>query len=224
MIQFNLLPDVKVAFLKARRAKHWVYLGSIVVVSVSLALLGVLLTFSATQNSNIKQLDKDIAKVSNDLKSTPDLAKILTIQNQLNSLPGIHEKLPVTSRLFGFIEQATPINILGISHVVLSFEKSSIDIEGTSNTLETVNQYVDTLKFTMYTTPDSTTQTNAFNSVVLTSYGRDNKGASYGISFKFDPIIFDSSKKITLVVPTRVTTRSQTELPGGSVFKSEVTN
>ena len=54
----------------------------------------------------------------------------------------------------------------------------------------------------------------AFSDVVLTTFGRDERGASFEITIKFDPSIFDNTKKITIKVPVGVTTRSVTEKPG----------
>ncbi|CAN5410013.1 hypothetical protein BH10PAT3_BH10PAT3_8890 [soil metagenome] len=219
MLQLNLLPDVKIQFIRAKRAKRMVIVFAVLAVGASLALLFIMFSLTMLQKRHISQLNKDINTYEKALKNTPDLAKILTIQNQLNSLPDLYSQRPVVSRLFPYVEQTTPASI-GIAHLIVDFADSSINIEGTSDTLESVNRYVDTLKFTKYKMEDSETTTKAFTNVVLGAFGRDSLSATYGIKLNFNPDIFDASKKVTLVVPETISTRSETELPGG-VFNTE---
>jgi len=212
MLQLNLLPDVKLEFLKAKRMKHKVYVGSLLAVGISFGILFILFSLVTIQKRNITGLTKDIKTEQKALEAVPDLAKILTIQNQLTKLPGLYGQQPVTSRLFTYIQQTTPTTIK-LTSVKIDFATSTMTIQGTADSLEQVNQFVDTLKFTKYTVNGDTTETNAFSEVTLSSFSRDSSKATFTITLKFDPAIFDASKDVTLVVPKTVTTRSQTELP-----------
>jgi len=236
MIQFNLLPDVKVAYIKAKKAKRVVVVIAGIAVAVSLTLLIIMYSAVSLQKKHIKDLDKDIKNFESSLNHTEDLAKILTIQNQLNALNtkynedgtiaklGLYDQRPVTSRLFKYIQATTPKEV-SISKLNLKFEDSTLEVEGTADTLEFVNRYIDTLKFTKYTSDVVKEKTPAFTNVVLTKFNRDIKAASYTISFNFDPAIFDAVQKVTLDVPQTITTRSETELPGSTgVFDAEGTN
>jgi hypothetical protein len=225
MIQFNLLPDVKVAYIKAKKAKRIVVVIAALSVAISLTLLILMISATAFQKHHINDLNKDIKTLETSLNGTQDLAKILTIQSQLNSLPALYAQRPVTSRLYSYIQATTPSQI-SMSKIDLEFGTTSLTIQGTADTLETVNRYIDTLKFTTYTVTGSTSKVNAFSQVVLTSFNRDSKTATYTISFLFDPAIFDGSKVVTLDVPKTITTRSETELPGNStgVFDAKGTN
>lgn len=222
MIQLNLLPDVKVQFVKAKHAKHMVLVVSILAIAISVALLVVMISLTMFQKRHISGLNKDIATFEKSLNDTPDLAKILTIQNQLNSLPSLYAKRPVTSRLFPYVEQTTPAEI-GISHLAVNFVENTLSIQGTADSLESVNRYVDTIKFTNYTVTGTEVSSKAFLEVVLSSFSRDATAASYTVTLKFDPAIFDGSKEITLSVPKTITTRSETELPSNGVFDTKVT-
>jgi hypothetical protein len=232
MIQLNLLPDIKLEFIKAKRSKRMVLIFAGLAVVVSVALLIIMLSLTSLQKKHISDLNKDIDSSEKTLQDTPDLAKILTIQNQLNKLPSLYAKRPEVSRLFPYLEQTTPVGV-GIAHLVVDFSVSSLTIEGTSDSLESVNRYVDTLKFTTFKSTEASAVpeteavestdagTNAFTEVVLSQFGRDATEASYSITLKFDTLIFDSSKVIELIVPETITTRSETELPGNGVFNSE---
>ena len=225
MIQFNLLPDVKVAYIKAKKAKRVVAVVAGLAVVVSVVLVSIMFSAVSLQKKHIKDLNADIKKYEATLTGTKDLAKILTIQNQLNSLPALYAQRPVTSRLYSYVQATTPKEV-SISKLDLIFDGSTMSVEGTADSLESVNRYVDTLKFTTYSVAGSTDKINAFSTVVLNSFNRDTKTATYKVEFTFDPIIFDGSKKVTLNVPKTTTTRSQTELPGNAngVFDTKGTN
>lgn len=213
MIQFNLLPDVKLEYLKARRSKRMVLLGSIAAGSLALALFLILfLVVNVLQTKHINDLNKDIKKYTQQLQSTPDLDKVLTVQNQLHSLTSLHEQEPYTSRLVTYLAQVTPAKAT-ISDVKIDFTQNTLVISGSADNLGTVNKYVDTLKFTEYTTPDNSQSQKAFSNVVLTSFSTTDKGATYQINLTFDPTIFDNTKQVTLVVPKIISTRSETEKP-----------
>lgn len=220
MIQFNLLPDVKLAFIKAERTKRLV--TTIAIISSAAALVIFLTLFAAVnvvQKKNLNDLNKDIATSTAEIRSTEDLDKILTVQNQLNSLSGLHDQKVVASRVYDYMGMVTPTNV-SISNLNIDFALQTLTISGSSTSLDMVNTYVDTLKFTTFTTDKAETETKAFSNVVLSSFGRSAEGASYSISLKYDPAIFAATNKVSLKVPNTITTRSVTEQP---LFKPQGT-
>lgn len=211
MIQFNLLPEVKLEYIRASRTKRLVMTIAVLAGAASLSIMAILLmTVFVFQKQHMNNVTSDIKKYSSDLKSTQDLDKILTIQNQLNSLSSIHVTKPDVTRIIPYVKQVTPA-AASISSLNVDFGTNTMTITGTADTLVTVNKYVDTLKFTHYSNGDNSPE--AFSDVVLTSFGRAEKGASYTISLTFDPIIFDNTKTIALTVPNIISTRSTTEKP-----------
>ena len=213
MIQFNLLPSVKLEYVKAKRNKRLTILACLLVSGFMLTVL--LILFFAVQGAQkkySKDLSKDIKAESAKLTGVKDLNKILTIQNQLNSLPDLHQKKPAAAQVFAYVKQVTPASV-SVANIQIDFDAGTMSITGSANSIGSVNTFVDTLKFTTYTA-DGGSSTNAFSEVVLTNFGRDDKGASYQINLKFDPIIFDNTKQVTLTVPKgKITTRSETEKP-----------
>jgi len=101
MIQFNLLPDVKIEYIKTRNRKRMMMLVSIITSAVCFGVFVLLFLFvRVNQVKYMSDLDKDIKSTTSKIQSTPDLDKILTIQSQLNSLPDLHAKKVVSSRPF----------------------------------------------------------------------------------------------------------------------------
>ncbi len=225
MIQFNLLPDVKVEYIKTHRRKRLIIFASIVSSAATFAIFIVLFLFvRVSQTAHLKDLNKDIAGNLGKIQSVEDLDKIITVQNQLNSLPELHDKKVITSRLNGYLTQVAPQQA-AISNITLNFETNKATLRGETDSLATVNKFVDTLKFTDFKVNNSqNTSDKAFKSVVLDNFSIGTAGdtkTTYGISFDFNPAIFSVVKElnegatepVTLTVPKIISTRSETEKP-----------
>ncbi len=215
MIQFNLLPDVKMQYIKAKNVKRTVMVVSAIVAASSLAIfIMMFLAVNVFQKTHMNNLAADIKTDSETLKNTPELNKVLTVQNQLNSLPDLHGKKPVVSRLFEYIKQTTP-NQVNIGDIVVDFDAKTFVVKGTTDALSTVNKFTDTLKFTKYKyTADNQEKTGkAFTGVVLSSFSKNEKATTYEVKLSYDEVIFNSAYAVTLEVPKITTTRSETEKP-----------
>lgn len=219
MIQFNLLPDIKLQFVRAKRQKRNVVVISGIAGAVSLLILVSLVTVNAMQKKHLGDVNNDIKKYTSELKAIPELDKVLTVQNQLKALPELHSNKPVTSRIFGYLSQITPAKV-NIASLVVGFDAGTMTLTGSADNLTTINQFVDTLKFTSYTVEGETVAKKPFSEVVLSNFGRADKDANYTITLKFENEIFNNAKKIALTVPKIITTRSETERPG-DLFKQQ---
>lgn len=219
MIQLNLLPDVKLHYIKAERQRRLVTSIAVVAALVSVGILVLLLSISGLQKKHLSDLTKDISQESSELQKKPEINKILTVQNQLGSLTDLHAKKPATSKLFSYLNQVTPVKV-NITNFTIDFTQQTIVITGSSDALASVNKYVDTLKFTKYKTEEGSSEKPAFSDVVLGSFGlatgakTSGEAASYTINLKYDPLIFDISEKPVLAVPNLTTTRSSLDSPG----------
>jgi hypothetical protein len=213
MLQFNLLPDIKQEHIKSQKLKQTVVtLSGLVAIGALTIMILLFMVVNVLQKKHLKDVNADIKTYSSKLQSTPDLNKILTVQNQLNSLPAMHDKKPVALRLFNYLSQVVPAKI-SISNLSVDFVQSTIKIDGTADSISTINQFVDTLKFTTYSDSSGDTNKNAFTNVVLTSFSKSDKGSNFTISASFDPAIFDSAKEAKLTVPNKITTRSNLNAP-----------
>ncbi len=224
MVQFNLIPPVKKEYLRVQRFRDSVIFISSIVTGVSfLIFLNLLVYVTFIQGSNLHNIDNTVQKQSSLLTGNSNLNKILTIQNQLSSLPQIESNLPKSSRLFAYINQLTPTSAT-ISSMSVDFTQNTLSITGAADSLATVNQFIDTLKFTKYTTSQNASNSQpAFSSVVLNSFSYNSTNtsnpANYTIDFNFDSNIFSNSETITLEVPNQVTTRSIIDQPT-DIFKA----
>lgn len=236
MIQFNLLPDVKLEYIKATYKRRIVTIFSFVIAGVFLLVFILMFLFvRVNQVKYMNDLDKDIDSGVAKLTENPDLDKILTIQNQLNKLPELHDRKVISSRLFDYMNQVTP-NQASIASIDVDFEANSIILKGSADSIVTLNKFVDTLKFTDFKLEEegNIAEGRAFNSVVLQSFSLESESNNpdtseaviYEIIFNFDPQIFKNTpvegklteSKVKLTVPKIITTRSETEKPA-NLFK-----
>ncbi len=211
MIQINLLPDVKMQYLKVRRTQRLVISISTLLIAASLFVFILLIgTVDVFQKTTLSGLNNNITTYEHQLQNTPNLNRILTVQNQLQVLTSLHNNKPAASRLFSFLQQLTPSSVT-ISQFNIDYTQNTMSITGNADSLDTVNSYTDTLKFTTY--KNNGTSTDAFNSVVLSQFSRSTSGTTYTITANFDPNIFNSANNVTLTVPSIISTRSVLEQP-----------
>lgn len=228
MVQFNLLPDVKIEYIKTQ-AKMRIIIMICIVVSTALLAIFVLLFLNARvlQPAHMNRVTSDINSDVKKIRDTQDIDKILTIQKQLGSLPGLHDSKVISSRLPGYLVQVSP-QTTKFTDIETDFTASTMTIKGTSPDLATVNKYVDTLKFTNYKVAgENGKEGKAFSEVVLDKFAVQDKPpkpeekTTFEIKFKFDPELFKrqkvkditEDKAVLLIIPNIISTRSETEKP-----------
>lgn len=216
MIQFNLLPDLKLKYIKAERQKRLVLtISSLVTIGSLLVLAFLLVTVNVVQSKSLDDLENDITEVSDQLKEVENIDKILTVQSQLNSLSGLHDQKVVSSRMFGYIMSITPSDV-SISRIEVDYAASTLSVSGTVESLNIVNKYADSFKFTTLQVADKNDATAfldpltqeqieelpaAFDNVVLESFSRGAEDAEYTLTMAFDPQLFDGKLKTKLTIP-----------------------
>lgn len=123
MIQINLIPDIKIAMVKARAQRIKVISISIAasLVSIAVVVLLALYTYGAQAIADTN-LNKQIDEESSKLSSIKDISKILTIQNQLSAIPKINSQKTINSRIFDTIA-----SVKKYSGDVVSYSSINID-------------------------------------------------------------------------------------------------
>lgn len=241
MVQFNLLPDVKQEYIKSVYRRRLITLVCLVLGSTFLVIFVLMFLFvKVNQQRHLSNLDSDIKKGVTELQKNPDLDKILTIQNQLNSLPALHDQKVMTSRVFDYLGQLTP-NDAAVTHVEVDIANKKITLKGKANSLVTVNKFVDTIKFTDFViTGPEVREGKAFNSVVLQTFNIENTNqegqaptavVTYTLEFMYDEAVFKNTavdgsavaNSVTLTVPKIITTRSETQKPS-ALFQQDKTS
>ena len=218
MITLNLLPDIKKEYLKSRRTKSTILslgiLASLISIGIVVALF---LYINVGQNIFLSTVQRNIDSNIEELKAIEDLDKLVTVQNQLETLPGLHNQKPAADRLFSYLDAVLPSTV-NISELDVSLDSAitnpTITITGGADAVGDVNIFVDTLKNARYVTGEDNQL--AFTNVVLVSItpSEVSEKISYEVEFGFDPIIFDNTiDDIALEIPNIISTRSEVERP-----------
>ena len=104
MIQVNLIPDLKAEFLKAQRTKRYVMGLAVLVSGAFVGLVAIMFLYvNVWQQEHTNNLNADIQRLSAEYQGIPDLDKVITVQNQLESLPDLHAEKPLVSRIVTFL-------------------------------------------------------------------------------------------------------------------------
>ena len=240
MIQFNLLPDVKVQFIKTRRASHTVIIVAILLtmaVGTGTFLLNVqaetreaqleeLTKEASSIFADIQQAEIDVLSEDKDRGETSAINELLTIQAQLGALTSLHEQKVAARRFSTYLEQILPKRAT-VSTVSFDFEKDHYNftisgkiedsLDDPRTGLVVVNVLIDTFEFTEYIIgEDEDTRKRAFvmGPPNIADAEEDQK-ASFSVSGTFDPIIFDSQKEgVRMIVPNIDSTHQKVEDSG----------
>ncbi len=222
MITLNLLPDIKKEYLKSQHKKRLFIMGSFMIIVVAIGSVALMSMYTfGVQKLQILNSQDSINDSVKTLGETPDLAKMVSVQNQLSALPGLHDSKTAVTKLFDFLKILTP-NDVSLSSIIVNFEESIVEIKGTGKDFKAVNTFVDTLKNASYVYTENDESALAFESVVLSRIGKEDESASFKIEMSYDPLIFDNTTEgLKMSVPNITSTRSETEKPS-SLFDSDV--
>lgn len=232
MIQLNLLPDLKKEYIKAQKTKSTVIGVSILVTIGALglsALLFVYVTF--LQQIQINMATDDIAKKESQLQSVNGIDKYLTIQAQLAALPDLHNNKGSYDRLFtylGVINPSAPNNV-AINNLQLITDERAMILTGTTQSFETLNVFVDTLKNAQINFKSNgqgdVVKENMFEQVLIQSTGLARVNGQPAVTFTIKTIYnaddFNvQNTDVSASVPNITTTQSVTQSTQ-QIFNSE---
>lgn len=222
MITLNLLPDVKLEYIKTRRLQTRVISIAVLVTAgvVGLVLLVAIWVY-AVQAVQKSYLTDQITLHAKELKQLPEIDKYLTLQNQLNNLTALHEGKNDLSRLMVYLpilNPAPPNNVTftnvelasGDSGNVLTFRGEAKDYTG-------LNTFRDTLTNASFKNGEVTEK--LFESVIVSSSSLElgNNGSMlivFNIDTTYNPNAFlNSVKKPEVKVPQITTTQSSQAAP-----------
>jgi len=212
MIEVNLVPDVKLELLKARRQQRLVISGSIVVAIVSVGLVALMSVYAfGIQTVADTLADNGIETEAERLSEIEGLAKSLTLQAQLATLTEVEADKHVTSRLFDILSVVVPSgnNRVDISRLNLDTDEGTIEIEAeAANGYEAMEVFKKTLAQTMLRYSIDGEEVDPVSIAANINegdrnYGEDSQGnriLRFAISFEYPEELFDSTIENTKIV------------------------
>jgi hypothetical protein len=236
MIGLNLLPDVKKEFIKAQRTRNTVISLSI----LSMFIAGGLTVFLALfvyvgQNTAINAVKADIDTKQVTLEGKAEIAKYLTIQNQLGTLKVLEGKeyRILYSRLFDYLLQLNPAapNSVQLGSLKVLADGTSINVQGTTSDFHALDTFKNTLEKSMlsFSSGDETQEVNLFSKVNLKTAALSQSNAKSFVSFEFEltysaEIFSPDVTQFQLTIPKQVISDSQNNAPSQLFGASEGSN
>jgi hypothetical protein len=216
MIQINLLPDVKMELLKARKMRTMVTSISIIVAIVAGGVVTLLAMYVFGAQALVEHNTSAAITTEYDkLSKVEDLSKTLTIQNQLSEISSQHENKVYSARLFDLLTTTAPEgkNAIAISRLSLSIEENLITIEASAKNgyeaLEVFRKTLEKTEFQFNEGGDEQKSVPIANSIQLgeSNRGEDEDGnptLSLTLSFEYPTELFSaSSKQGKIVTPDK---------------------
>lgn len=215
MIQINLIPDVKQELINAERVRTGVISMAIIVgiaavgivVLLAIWVFGVQLTRGILLDNTIKDKSAEIAQVD-------DLSNTLTIQNQLATLPGLHDSKHMDSRIFSMLTTINPPapNEINVTSFALDSTEKTMTIEAQARSaypaLEAFRKTIlaTSIEYSLDGEKVSVPLASSLNDSER-SYGEDADGnhvLRFKLSFTYaDELLAPTSKNLTIVAPTK---------------------
>lgn len=210
MIEINLIPDVKLEYIKARKARSKVVTIAVIAGIISLVVVVLLVIYAyGVQTVRNVVADNTIKSENAKLEQVKDLPEMLTIQNQLATLPELNSSKSIYSRLFDVINTTIPTTIQ-MSQFAIDSETQTITFDGQSaigySALETFKKMLSSAEL-QYKDKNGDQQKVALASninVGETSYGENSEGIKvlrFTFSFEYAEELFaQTSKNVTISV------------------------
>jgi Tfp pilus assembly protein PilN len=142
-IMINLLPDVRLEKIREQQRRRTVTtLFTLVLISCGALIVG-LIIFTSAQKLRISSLTKSISANQTTIKGTPNLSEILTLQQQLTTLPELYKNRLYVSKFMTIMQEVAPKD-LGIT--TMTYDGTTVKANVTASSYVTAMKFVRALE------------------------------------------------------------------------------
>ncbi len=214
MIQINLLPDVKLEYLRARRMRNLVISGAVIAGLASAGVVVLLLLFLGVQAGREVIADNGIEREYEKLSQVENLSELVTLQNQLDVIGSQHLTKTVNSRLFSVIQGVNPSGSDKVQYttVVIDPIAKTLEIEGVARggyaAVETFKKTIDNTDIEFVRDQVQATEDIATNvSIGETSFGESSGGdrvLQFKVTVTYNELLFSNQAgSMRIITPER---------------------
>lgn len=214
MIEINLVPDVKLEFIRAQRQRMMVISASILVSIVAGGVVVLMALYAFGAQGVAKLLANNAIKSEFEkLQAVEDLPKTLTVQKQMRQLSELHSNKLMGSRLFEVRQSIIPKgkNAVKISRITIDTEAKKIAIEAEAENgyeaLEVFKKTIAQTKFEYERDGQEQSDVDVAANISDTErrYGENTRGQRvlrFTLSFEYPAELFSpQSEKLTVIAP-----------------------
>ncbi len=218
MIEINLIPDVKLEYLKARRMRNTAVSFSIIAGLAATGVVVAAVLLLLTQLGFEKLADNAIDKEYEKLSKVEGLSELRTLQNQLSKLPEQNASRSMSSRLFSVLQAINPAqpNDVRFTSVKLDPATSLLSMEGLADAgypaIEALKKTITNVQIEYKQGKEGSSKTIPLagpESVELSemSYGQDSDGKRvlrFKLAIKYPADLFTNrAQALRIVTPTK---------------------
>ena len=224
MIQINLLPDIKIKFMKTKRTERIVVFVCGIISAVSIiAIIVLYLTVDVFQKNHLNSVASQIKSESSSIKNDADVNKIITIQQQLKSLPSLYSNRNNPYEIFNILQQSTSKGIT-ISTFNINYQTGALTFGGSADNLLDGNVFYNQLLYSTYSL-EKGAQQPLFGGVTISGLsGSSSSSTASGASINYTvkatvPVaLFKTGANVAISVPNKDVTQSTLNQPSASTF------
>jgi len=224
MIQINLLPDVKLKFIKTKRTERIVVFVCAIISAISIVSIIVLyLSVDVFQKNHLNSVANQITSESTTIKNDADVNKIITIQQQLKSLPALYANRNNPYEIFNILQQSTSKGIT-ISTFNINYQTGALTFGGTTDNLLDGNVFYNQLLYATYSL-DKGAQQPLYGGVTISglsgltsSSATNNAPINYSVKATVPVALFKNGASVVISVPNKDVTQSTLNQPSASTF------
>ena len=179
-LRLNLLPEARLAKLRAQRQRQLSATIATVICSVCAGLVVIAFAVTLAQSKHIGDLKKQITSAENDLYSHKDLNDIITLQQHLKALPDLYKQRAYMTRFFTIVQAVSP-NEISINTVTYDNVSNTLTVSGHGKSFASVDKLVKVIEGgnPAALAPDGSTY---FSNVSIDGVSSSGKQTSFNIT------------------------------------------
>ena len=228
MIQLNLLPDVKIEFIKAKRLQRIVLFITIITSAAAITVFIILyILVDVTQKNHLASISQKIVTESNQISSNSDVNKIISIQERLSNtdgLPSLYSNRINAPVIFDYLNQVIAKGIT-IDNVTINYQTGALSFGGKADTLLDGNIFNQQLQRATYHLKSSTgSEINLLQGVIMTGLtsnvsvdttknSTSSNKIAYSVTAIISPSLFKKDVNPVINVPNQNVTPSTIDQP-----------
>jgi Tfp pilus assembly protein PilN len=185
-VAINLLPDVRLARIRAQHIRHLVTGIAVAIWIVVAIIVGALFGGIGAQTLVLNNVNNQIQTDISSINGTNGLSDALTTQQRLVNLPGLYNSRTYYSKFMPILAAAMPPNVTVTN--ISTTPANSLTITGTGSSALAVDTLYESLKVA----GQGTTGGNYFSAVSITSVSKDATTglAAFTLSATLAPSLF----------------------------------
>lgn len=184
MSNINLISEVNIQKLKAKKRNFLIVFTAVIILSVLVFLTLVLQGYKWVRNRSLDQTNKNIAGVRSELEGYKDIeVTVKNIETGLKAIDTIESSEHKWSFFLPHLEKATPADVQFTS---LSQDGNTFEASAVGKNVASVGRAIFALESYRFKDSQTSEERNLFTNAVVSGYTKDKKKGTVSFKITFD--------------------------------------